>query len=92
MFEDLSEILLGPWGIVSVLLIATQPGRQLLRRTFKTAVKTGMTATDTTTKLLEQVQRFGTELIDEVKAEGNGGQASAANDASNPAKKPKTRS
>ncbi len=69
MFEDLIEILVGPWGVAGVLLLGTKTGRHAIRTLVKTGVNIGLGVTDAGADLFKKIETFEKELVAEAKEE-----------------------
>lgn len=71
MFEELVEVLVGPWGLAAVLLLATQGGRKMVRTAAKEVVKVGMIATEKAKEVAAEIQEEASDVIAEAHAERN---------------------
>ncbi len=73
MIEELGEILIGPWGIGAVIILATQPGKKLLRKAAKAVVKVGYEGKEFAVEARDRINEYKTELVSEIKAEQSNG-------------------
>jgi hypothetical protein len=63
---------MGAWGIaglLAILTISTETGRNYLRRLVKTGVRAGYQAKESVGELASKAKSYGSDLVDEVKAE-----------------------
>jgi hypothetical protein len=75
MFEDLAELVIGPWGLAAVALFAaskTDKGRDLIRKGARNVIKGWFVVSDKASALREELKEYSDDLIAEVKAERNG--------------------
>lgn len=72
MLEELSEMLLGPWGIAAALLVGagtTGEGRKLVRKVAKGAIKAGFEIKEKSSDVLAEAKEQMSDLVAEAKAE-----------------------
>ena len=69
MIEELGEMLIGPWGIGALIVLATRPGKKLLRKAAKTVVKAGYEGKEFAVEARDRINEYRSELISEIKAE-----------------------
>ena len=69
MIEELGEVLLGPWGIGAVIVLATQPGKKFLRKAAKAVVKAGYDGKEFAVEARDRINEYKSELVSEIKAE-----------------------
>jgi predicted molibdopterin-dependent oxidoreductase YjgC len=69
MIEELGEMLLGPLGIGAVIVLATRPGKKILRKAAKAVVKAGYEGKEFAVEARDRINEYRCELVDEIKAE-----------------------
>lgn len=67
--EEIVEVVVGPWGLAAVLLLATSGGRRLIRGAFKETVKAGIVVTERTKELTAQLREEASDLMAEANEE-----------------------
>ncbi len=75
MFEELGELILGPWGIAIAVVgavVGTETGRQTLRKGAREVLKAGHKISDASSGVLDNMKQEWDELKKEVESEGNG--------------------
>jgi len=78
MFEELGELLLGPWGIAVALVVgagATPDGRKAARKVAKGAIKAGYIVVSKSQDMLAEAKETVSDLVAEAK---NGGDEAPA--------------
>jgi hypothetical protein len=70
MFEEIGELLLGPWGIAAALLLgagATEDGRKAARKVAKGAIKAGYICVTKSQDFLAEAKERVSDLVAEAK-------------------------
>lgn len=70
MFEELGELLLGPWGIAIALVVgagATEDGRKAARKVAKSAIKAGYIVVSKSQDALAEAKERVSDLVAEAK-------------------------
>lgn len=70
MFEELGELLLGPWGIALGLVLgagATEDGRKAVRKVAKSAIKAGYIVVSKSQDMLAEAKESVSDLVAEAK-------------------------
>lgn len=69
MIEELGEMLIGPWGIGALIILATRPGKNFLRKAAKTVVKAGYEGKEFAVEARDRINDYRVELLSEIKSE-----------------------
>lgn len=75
MFDELLDVVIGPWGIAAAILLGTAKGRQITKKAAKEVIKGGLIASEYAREFAAQAQEQASDLLAEAKAErsvGNG--------------------
>ncbi len=70
MFEEIGELLLGPWGIAVALIVgagATEDGRKAARKVAKGAIKAGYVVVSKSQDMLAEAKERVSDLVAEAK-------------------------
>ncbi|HEY9683108.1 MAG TPA: DUF5132 domain-containing protein [Oculatellaceae cyanobacterium] len=69
MFEDLLEVVAGPWSLVALAVVALPAGRKALRTVAREAVRAGIAVSESAKDLYAELKEEASDVVAEVKAE-----------------------
>ena len=69
MFEELFEIVAGPWALVALAVVALPAGRKAVRTVAREAVRAGIAVGESAKDFYAELKEEATDVVAEVKAE-----------------------
>lgn len=69
MFEELLEIVAGPWSLVALAVVALPAGRKAIRTVARETVRAGMAVTESAKDFYAELKEEASDVVAEVKAE-----------------------
>jgi hypothetical protein len=69
MLEEIAEVVMGPWALAAVVVLAMPGGRKMIRTVAKEIAKAGMTVGEGVKDLAAEIKEEASDVVAEVKAE-----------------------
>ena len=69
MFEELFEIVAGPWSLLALAVVALPAGRKAIRTVAREAIRAGMSVGESAKDFYAEIKEEASDVVAEVKAE-----------------------